>query len=263
MRSLLIAFRFLTRYPVPEPEGDYQPGDFGKATGFYPLVGLVAGLDLLLLRSLLLFDSNGLHYPLWCLLLLLFWVWSADSLHLDGLADTTDALATRREGTEFYEVLGDPRVGAFGAMALGLALLARYAWLRNLPMRGLWFLPLPLIFSRLLASMACQIRPYAGRKGSLSSLFISEALHPDLNLAMLTAFVAFAIVALPSVFLGYATVEDCGLALGVCILGLASGWMLLKTPLSRLGGISGDLIGWATVITELCIAYGLFFVLVR
>src|SRR5688572_19479987 len=128
MKHFRIALGFLTRYPVPVEE-DFSPGDFGRSTGYYPLIGFLAGLDLLVFRGATLWDENGMHYPLWTFLLLLFWVWSSDSLHLDGLADTSDALASRREGGDFLAVLHDSRVGAFGAAALGLALIAKFAWL--------------------------------------------------------------------------------------------------------------------------------------
>ena len=262
MRHFRTALRFMTRYPVASHE-DFQAGDFGRATGYFPLVGFVAGLDILLFRLLALFDKNGLHYPIWCMLTLLFWVWSSDSLHLDGLADTSDALASRRQGTEFLGVLHDSRSGAFGVLAIGLALIAKYVWLSSLPMQFEWFLPLPLVFSRLHSAMACQIRPYAGNPGSLSSLFITEARHGDLSRAAGWSVLCFFALAGPGIYFGLATVADALQALGVCVGGLALGRILVAIPMRRLGGISGDLLGWSQVITELAIAFGLTLLLVK
>ena len=42
MRSLLAAFRFLTRIPLPGPET--RPEDIGRAVGWFPLVGGLVGL---------------------------------------------------------------------------------------------------------------------------------------------------------------------------------------------------------------------------
>jgi adenosylcobinamide-GDP ribazoletransferase len=262
MKHFRMALRFMTRYPVAASE-EFLLGDFGRCTGYFPLVGLFAGLDLMLLRWVALFDRNGLHYPIWCFLLLLLWIWGSDSLHLDGLADTTDALASRRQGAEFLAILHDSRVGAFGAMALGLVLIGKFAWLCSLPMQGWWFLPLPLVFSRLHSSLACQIRPYAGTPGSLSSFFINESTHADLNIAVATALASFFLLAGLSLYLGFTSAEDAAKAFGVCIAGLALGRSALWSPMARLGGISGDLIGWSQVITETAIAFGLTLVLVR
>lgn len=262
MKYFRIALRFLTRYPVGA-EDEFLPGDFGRATGYFPLLGLLAGLDLLLFRTVTLLDKNGLHYPIWCFLLLLFWVWSFESLHLDGLADTADALGSGREGHEFSEIMHDSRSGAFGASAIALALIARFAWLSALPMQAVWFLPLPLIFSRLHSALACQARPYAGKRGSLSSLFIEESMHSDLHPAFAWALGGFFALAGAAFYFGLATATDAGLALAVCGAGLALGRLLLQIPMRRLGGISGDLIGWSQVITEIAIGFGLTLVLLK
>jgi adenosylcobinamide-GDP ribazoletransferase len=262
MKHLRIALRFLTRYPVRDQE-IFNPGDFGRSTGYYPLVGFFAGLDLMILRWLTLLDKNSLHAPLWAFMILLFWIWSSDSLHLDGLADTADALASRRIGRDFLAVLHDSRVGAFGAAAMGMAILAKFVWLSSLPMENCWFLPLPLIFSRLHASLACQIRPYAGNSGSLSSLFICESRYADFNRAVAWSVISFFCLAVPSLYFGFTTAEEAAEALAVCLAGLILGWSILKLPMRRLGGISGDLIGWSQMICEIVIAFGLSIVLVH
>jgi adenosylcobinamide-GDP ribazoletransferase len=262
MNPFWLALQFLTRYPVnlariPHPE------DFARATGYFPAVGLLLGLELLALRGLFLLDPVGMHQPLWALLMLLYWVWVGDSLHLDGLADTCDALGSAKEGPEMLEVLHDPRLGSFGGISLVLAMMARWAWLRYLPMHFIWFLPLPLISSRLLSSLGCQLRPYAGRPGSLSSGFITHSLPSDANLALGWALFSWLLVAAPSVYFGQASSTEAGLALGVCGLGVMTGWAFLRLPMKRLGGISGDLLGYAQQIAELATAFGLFFVLVK
>jgi adenosylcobinamide-GDP ribazoletransferase len=263
MKHFLLALQFMTRYRVRAQETAPEPQEFGRASGYFPLVGLLVGLELLLFRALTLKDPVGMHQPLWAVLLLLYWVWVCDSLHLDGLADTCDALATRREGKEMLEILHDPRLGAFGAMGLGLALLARWAWLRYLPMQFIWFLPLPLITSRLFSSLACQIRPYAGRPGSLSSGFITQSRHSDANGALGWSFASFILLAAPCIYFAEVSAMDAGVALAICGCGVMAGWAALQLPLRRLGGISGDLIGFGQVITELSTAFGLFFALVR
>ncbi len=48
-------------------------------------------------------------------------------LHLDGLADTADGLLPASAAPGGFEVMGEPRVGAFGAVALVLVLSLRFA----------------------------------------------------------------------------------------------------------------------------------------
>ena len=60
------------------------------------------------------------------LLGLFVWVVITGGLHLDGLGDVADALAaSHRSPDRFLEVVHDPRIGAFGVMAIALQLIAK------------------------------------------------------------------------------------------------------------------------------------------
>jgi cobalamin 5'-phosphate synthase/cobalamin synthase len=261
MRALLLALQFLTRYPVRLPDG-YEPGqrDFGHATRCFPMVGLLVGLDLLLLRWLLGWMGVLTRWPLAAAVLMLaYWVWSCDSLHLDGLSDTADGLASHRTGAEMLAVMHDSRSGAFGVQATVLVLALKGAWLASLPPRLWWALPLPLLFSRLLASLLCQARPYAGRPGSLSGAFIAGSTPEDGQAAVAWAFTAFAVLAGAAVLLGLADPLDCLKALAVCLASMGAAWSLVRVPRQRLGGMSGDLVGYGMQACEVAAAFGLLF----
>jgi adenosylcobinamide-GDP ribazoletransferase len=261
MMSLLLALQFLTRYPVRLPSG-FEMGrrDLGRATRCFPLVGLFVGLDLMLLRFLLQWMGVLERWPLAAAAVLLaYWVWSCDSLHLDGLADTADGMASHRSGQEMLAVMHDSRSGAFGVQAMVLVLALKAAWLASLPPRLWWALPLPMLFSRLLASLLCQARPYAGGQGSLSGAFIEGSLPEDGHAAVAFAFLAFAALAGAAVLLGAAEPRDCLEALAVCLAALGAGWTLVRVPRRRLGGVSGDLIGFGMQACEVTAAFGLLF----
>lgn len=263
MTSFLLAVQFLTRYPVRVPlDRELDARLLGRSTRYFPLVGLLLGADLLFLRWVL--DWVGIMQP-WPLLaagfLLLYWAWVCDSLHLDGLSDTADGLGSGRTGEEMLAVMHDPRSGAFGVQATVLVLLLKFALLASLPLKLWWALPLPLIFSRLLASMLCQSRPYAGRPGGLSAWFIEGSHADDAAAAIGWTFFGFSIVSAAAVFAGLADARACGMALGVCIGALALGWALTLGPRRRLGGISGDFIGYAMQACEVVALLGLLVVL--
>jgi adenosylcobinamide-GDP ribazoletransferase len=54
------------------------------------------------------------------------------ALHEDGLADTADALGAHTSRERRLEILRDPRVGTYGALAVALALLFAYSVLSGL-----------------------------------------------------------------------------------------------------------------------------------
>lgn len=260
MRSLLLALQFLTRYPV-RISGGLGERDLGRATAYFPVAGLFVGLDLLLLRYVLLWAGFLTAWPLACAALLLaYWTWACDSLHLDGAADTVDGLASQRSGEELLEVMHDSRSGAFGVQAVVLVMGLKAAYLASLPPKLWWALPLPLIFSRLLAALLCQSRPYAGKPGSLSGWFIAGSEHEDGSAAIRWGFTAFALVAGAAILAGLASAEAAFRALAVCLASMLLGYALVQVPRRRLGGISGDLIGYALQVCEVCACMGLLFV---
>jgi adenosylcobinamide-GDP ribazoletransferase len=261
MIHLLLAFQFLTRYPVRLPAGlELTERDLGRSTRWFPLAGLFVGLDLLVLRWIFQWLGVLDRWPLaTAAVLLAYWAWSCDSLHLDGLADTADGLASRKTGPELLAVMHDSRTGAFGVQAVVLVLALKGAWLASLPPRLWWALPLPFLFSRLLAALLCQSRPYGGNPGSLSGAFIGGSRPEDGQVAVAWAFTAFAVLSAGAVLLGKVDPAECAKALAVCLGALGAGWTLVQTPRQRLGGMSGDLIGYGMQACEVAAAYGLLF----
>lgn len=119
----LVALQFLTRLPVrlghmPTPQ------QFGRATLYYPLVGLLIGSVLFAMGELL----SGVHLLLQAALILLVWVAFTGALHLDGLADTADAwIGGLGDRDRTLAIMKDPRCGPAAVVALVLLLLLKFA----------------------------------------------------------------------------------------------------------------------------------------
>jgi adenosylcobinamide-GDP ribazoletransferase len=258
----LIAIQFLTRLPLRLKRVP-STAELGASTAYFPLAGLLGGVLILGLRQLAAMDKVGSHFLPLNLLVLCFWVWFCDSLHLDGLADTFDGLASYKSGKAMLKVMHLGNTGAFGSLALVLDVLAKFVFLISFPPRLNWLLPLPFLFSRLFLSWGCSLRPYAGRKGSLSSRFIENTTPAHFGGACFLAACALAGILAPAWYLGLAPALSLGLSVAVCFASLFLGRLVLEIPLRRLGGISGDLLGFGQQVTELAAAYGLLFLMVK
>ena len=92
-------------------------------------------------------------------------------------------------------------------------------------------------------------------------LFIVGNQPADASAALGWTCIGFAGICTVAVLTGQAEARDCALALAACLSGMLMGWMLLQGPRQRLGGISGDLVGYSLEISELCSCYLLLFVL--
>lgn len=232
MHAFWIALQFLTRIPVrlsamPTPEA------IGRSLLWYPVVGLLIGLLLLGVQSLL----QGIAPVLQAALLLTAWVLLTGGLHLDGLADSADAWAGGfgdRERT--LAIMKDPRSGPIAIVVLALVLLLKYSALQQVSPWALLFAPwlarglLPLLF---------WTTPYV-RSGGLGAA-LTEHLP--------RAWIPWVLVLHAVLLLFW------GGWLGLVALGAALGCFVLLRHLmqQRLGGVTGDTAGALVELAEVSV----------
>lgn len=119
---LWIALQFLSSLPIRLP-GMPKPQELGRSLLFYPLVGLVFGLLLMGLNTVLGAAPPMLHAAL----LLTVWVLLSGGLHLDGLADSADAwLGGFGDRERTLTIMKDPRSGPIAVVTLVLVLLLKF-----------------------------------------------------------------------------------------------------------------------------------------
>nr|MDT0658932.1 adenosylcobinamide-GDP ribazoletransferase [Micromonospora sp. DSM 115978] len=169
-------------------------------------------------------------------------------LHLDGLADTVDALGSYRTGADALAIMRKPDVGPFGVSALVLVLLIQAGSLAELGGRS-W----PAAFGavatataagRLAVSWACRRGVPAARPDGLGALVAGTVSRP----ALVVATAAVAALAVPAVP-GRPWQGPLAVAVAlVVVLGL------LRHLVRRLGGITGDVLG-AAVETATTLVY--------
>lgn len=220
MRGLILALGFLTRLPLPAVR-DYQPAEFARALVWFPAAGLVVGAAVALAAAL----GAALDPWLGALAGVAMWVWITSGLHLDGLADTADALgAAHRDPARFLAVLADPHVGSFGVIALVLQLAAKLVllhWLLTLDLPWPVLVLIPAWARWAAAGWALWLPPLKpglgerlARHGNRAGWTAGGLALAALSLAAPLAFAAL----VPAVLWG--------------------GWMQLK-----LGGQTGDVLG--------------------
>ena len=127
--SFLAAIQFLTSIPIPGKR-ELSPETLGRATAWFPVVGIIIGLVLAGLNWLLLLI---LPPALVNTLLIAALVILTGAMHLDGLADTCDGIAGHKTVEERWKVMHDSRTGAFGVVGIVLILLVKYVTLNNIP----------------------------------------------------------------------------------------------------------------------------------
>jgi len=130
--ALRLAIGTLTRMPVPAPR-NIDRRIAGTAMSFAPLVGLllalVCGLPLLIAHDR---PFIGVLLSVVSFTLL---AWATRAIHLDGLADTADALGSGKPTEQALEIARKSDIGPFGVLALIftlligiIAVLHRWCW---------------------------------------------------------------------------------------------------------------------------------------
>ncbi|MFA5309604.1 MAG: adenosylcobinamide-GDP ribazoletransferase [Dehalococcoidales bacterium] len=127
--SFLAALQLLTGIPVPLKR-ELSPAQLGRATVFFPLVGLIIGGILAGLNRVfnLFLPASAVNALLIAALVIL-----TGAIHLDGLADTCDGMAGHKPVEERWRIMRDSRSGAFGVVGVALVLLVKYVLLSNIP----------------------------------------------------------------------------------------------------------------------------------
>lgn len=217
VRELAAAVAFLTRLPTPagwlvdDRTGAAAFGVIGAA------IGAVAAIPLVLF-------GQGHPGPAAVAALAIVAILSG-GLHLDGLADTADALAAPSGAADRART--DPRAGTAGVVAVVLTLLLDAALVAELASAGGWIAAAALVTaaaaSRSAAPTAGMLLGRARSGGRLGAWFTSRLRPADALLAVATSVaVAGIAVALagPSVVVGLAGGSALGVAAGAAIVRL-------------------------------------------
>ena len=125
MKKILLAFQFLTIVPVKDP-GEVSDREMGSTTVVFPLVGLAEGIVLAVAASLFL---KVFPTELTNALLVLILAAINGGLHLDGLSDTCDAVASRADREKKLLIMKDSTIGPMGVIAIVMTLLLKFVML--------------------------------------------------------------------------------------------------------------------------------------
>ena len=142
LRHYLLAVQFFTRIPITGRLADwvgFSPALLRASSAHFPGVGLLVALVAMGVYGALHWALGGglpATAPLASLAALVAAVLCTAAtvlltggFHEDGLADVADGLGGSHQRERALDIMKDSRIGAFGAMALVLALLAKVALL--------------------------------------------------------------------------------------------------------------------------------------
>ena len=225
LQTIAVAFAMFSALPMPQFA--WNEKNMRYALCAFPLIGVVIGALWCLCGALPLPDFA--RAAGFCLMP----VWVTGGIHLDGYADTCDALSSYGDTAKKLEILKDPHCGAFAVIRLCsyfIAYLALCVCVQFTPRVGvLW--TLALVGERALSGLAVAAFPMAKNTG-LAHTFATAADETNVRrvLTVLCVLLGAALVALG----GWA------LVLAACAVFVR----YYHAAKNQFGGTTGDLAGW-------------------
>lgn len=269
-REYLLAVQFFTRIPITGRLAEwvgYSPELMRASAGHFPGVGILAGLVAAAAYAFFnaLLPATAYAPLVAAVFSTIATVLLTGAFHEDGLADVADGLGGSMERSRALEIMKDSRVGAFGALALVLALLAKISLLAILgsvegPPTGweeapfeAWYVCLSLlaghVVSRTLPLLLIYLLPHVGDSATSKSKPLADQISTG---SLVLGFSwCFSVLALSA-----CAMNASSLIAASCFSLIALLWMgrLFKR---RLEGFTGDCLGAAQQVCEIAFYLGL------
>lgn len=235
MKNFLVALSFLTRIPLKMANIE-EKNIAGSAT-YFPFVGLILGLVL-----------SGIYYffllflPPFASAVLTFaaYLFLTGCLHLDGFADTVDGLYGGKNKEDIFKIMDDSRVGAIGVswlfilLILKVFLIISFSFSKQL-MTALIIMP---VLSRFGMVVEMYFAPYAKESG------LGKAFCKKISFGQLVVVFCFSF--LTGVVFGWKAFAAFLVVTGLSVL-------ITLYFIKKLGGITGDVIGFTAEVLEIAV----------
>ncbi len=260
-RHFLLAIQFFTRIPITGKLAEwvgFSPEMLRKSAAHFAgvgwVVGIVAGVVYVVFDALL----PGGYAPLIAACLsTTATVLLTGGFHEDGLADLADGLGGSQDRDRALEIMKDSRVGAFGAMALVLALLTKIALLAALgALEGGQIVVLIVashVVSRALPMGLLALLAHVGDAAASKSKPLADSITPG----ALLSNVIWCFALLPGVFIAGVAIEFIA-GMGLAFLAWCVMWWRLRV---RLQGFTGDALGAVQQVCEIAFLLGALLIL--
>ncbi|MHC4870673.1 MAG: adenosylcobinamide-GDP ribazoletransferase [Planctomycetota bacterium] len=253
MKNLYSALSLLTIIPVGK-EIQLKKEDAESVVCNFTLVGaVISGLSISAVIFIRFIKSSGALIQtdlstVESLLLVFTAAVLTGGLHIDGLADTFDAVGSRKDRESALEIMKDSNIGTFGLCAVVFSLLFKIVLLSSIPNEiTLWVFAAAVIFGRWAMIISAAVGNYARREDEgIGGLFIDNSsiravYYGSIVVLLFSAASPWTLGLVRTLF----TVSACGL-----------GALLMSKYFSnKLGGLTGDTLGTVNEVSEVIVIF--------
>jgi adenosylcobinamide-GDP ribazoletransferase len=239
--DLVYCLRFYSRLEPPFALGAASRG-FPAAFRAVPLAGALIGACGGFVYAVA--RGSGLNPSLAATLAVGVLVFIAGGLHEDGLADFVDGLGGGRTRERTLEIMRDSRIGAYGALALILATVARILALVAISEKGTFAVVIAIVATAAVSrtvGLCPMLRTAPARADGLGA----SMPRPDREVTIPMGLLTLAVSTLPALS-GQPLLQVFAAAAASLVGALAVGRIAER----RIGGYTGDVLGAAQQVAE-------------
>lgn len=240
MKSFLVTLTFFTRVPIRiDRQIKYQ--EYIDGIWWLPVISLIIGVPLYVAS----FAYAYIDTTLVSIIVLGIYLLTTGALHIDGLADTMDALGSNRDKNRMLMIMKDSSIGTFGVLAIVVYAIAMVAVLSVVDAKFLLIYPL---VGRTVATIVARVNTYARDEG-MGASFVNGAKVPHYLLGT-GVFIAISYLLfgldymLIVASIAYAFTTICSI-------------LAARSIAKKLGGITGDVVGYIIEVSQVVFLYAL------
>lgn len=249
MRHIFNAFSMLTRLPVRQTDESETP--WARISGWFPLVGAVVGIPAVLLATGAVAAGAGSHAPLpVAVFVVALGAAMTGGMHLDGWAGCCDAFFVPGTRERRLQIMADPHLGSLGIIGLILILILKVTAVAHLVqfaakadgLLTILFHLWPIVAAPVIGRWALALLIHATKIPLAHEVGMAAAARQGITqtqLLLATATAALFLVPL-----------DPRVAAGALIAAAFSLPLFAWFAVRRIGGLTGDVLGAATELTE-------------
>ncbi|MFZ6773275.1 adenosylcobinamide-GDP ribazoletransferase [Undibacterium sp. SXout7W] len=246
LRLFFIALQFFTRIPIPAWVG-FDPAWLHQASRYFPAVGWVVAS---LTTTVYLLAAQWWPQVVAVLLSMIAGILLTGAFHEDGFADMCDGFGGGMTAERVLEIMKDSRIGAYGAIGIGMMLLLKLILLSSMPTALL--IPALCIahpLSRLVSCSLIWLLDYAKLEGKAKPL-AQHMTSSEFAIACMTVLLPVVAIAIWE-----PAVAERLLPAAVLMI-LATVW-LARMFIRKIGGYTGDCLGAVQQVAEVMFYLGL------
>lgn len=243
LESIIVTFGMFTKVPVPNI--NWNDKNMKYVFVFFPFIGFFIGISEYILYILSLnYEIHGAFYSSIAVILP---VVITGGIHIDGFADSCDAICSYGDKEKRLSIMSDPHIGAFGTIYLIVYFLLSFGIWSHMYEMGLnpFIFLIPFTVGRIVGGIIIKTEKPAKNTGLMFIFKNSD--EKDLSIIFSIVWIVILMIILFYISFIYMIINSIVVVFYV--------FVFRRYVYRNFGGFTGDLVGFSITILEILLLF--------